>query len=148
MTQSTADTRSLIHRKGYRLTPQRQMILDAVRESKGHCTPDEVFARVQRKSSAVNRATVYRTLDFLLRIGLVTTAHIQNNQVIYEMAGQSPHHHLVCQQCHHVTEISHDLVQPMFDQISREYGFEVHTDHFMIFGLCAECRQHPDLSHQ
>jgi len=139
----TTEPRALIRRKGYRLTPQRQMILDAVREAQGHCTPDEVFARVQRKSSAVNRATVYRTLDFLLRIGLVTTAHVQNNQVIYEMAGQSPHHHLVCQHCQKVTQISHELVQPLFDRIEQEQGFEVHTDHFMIFGLCAHCRQLP-----
>lgn len=135
-----AESRALIRRKGYRLTPQRQMILDAVRESQGHCTPDEVFARVQRKNSAVNRATVYRTLDFLLRLGLVTTAHIQNNQVIYELAGHTPHHHLVCQHCNHVIQIDHDLIQPMLDKLEKLYGFEVRTDHFMIFGLCAACR--------
>ena len=56
-----------------------------VRELGGHCTPDEVYARVQRKSTAVNRATVYRTLDFLLKLGLVTTAHMRDNQVIYEL---------------------------------------------------------------
>ncbi|NJM41750.1 MAG: transcriptional repressor [Anaerolineae bacterium] len=139
--QTSPDPRALIRKQGFRLTPQRQMIFDAVRELSGHCTPDEVYARVQRKSAAVNRATVYRTLDFLLKLGLVTTAHIRDNQVIYELAGQAPHHHLVCQHCDKVAVMDHALVQPLFNRIEREYGFEVKTDHFMIFGLCKECRE-------
>jgi Fur family ferric uptake transcriptional regulator len=117
------------------------MVFDAVRELGSHCTPDEVYARVQRKSSAVNRATVYRTLDFLLKLGLVTTAHIRDNQVIYELAGHAPHHHLVCQQCDGVEMIDHALLQPLFNRIEREFGFEVKTDHFMIFGVCKACQK-------
>jgi Fur family ferric uptake transcriptional regulator len=117
------------------------MVFDAVRELGSHCTPDEVYARVQRKSSAVNRATVYRTLDFLLKLGLVTTAHVRDNQVIYELAEHAPHHHLVCQQCDKVEMIDHALLQPLFNRIEREFGFEVKTDHFMIFGVCNACQE-------
>ena len=66
----SSDPRIQIHKHGFRLTPQRQMVFDAVRELGSHCTQDEVYARVQRKSTAVNRATIYRTLDFLLKLGL------------------------------------------------------------------------------
>ena len=52
----------VIKERGFRLTPQRQMILDVLREAGGHCTPEEVYRLVQTKSSAVNRTTVYRTL--------------------------------------------------------------------------------------
>jgi Fur family transcriptional regulator, ferric uptake regulator len=138
---NTLEPRALIRKQGFRLTPQRQMIFDVVRELGRHCTPDEVYARVQRKSTAVNRATVYRTLDFLLKLGFVTTAHLRDNQVIYELAGQAPHHHLVCQKCDHIEVIDHDLVLPLFNRIEREFGFEVKTDHVMIFGLCKVCKE-------
>jgi Fur family transcriptional regulator, ferric uptake regulator len=135
----SSDPRTLIHKHGFRLTPQRQMVFDAMRDLSSHCTPDEVYARVQRKSTAVNRATVYRTLDFLLKLGLVTTAHGRDNQVIYELAGQAPHHHLVCQKCDKVEVIDHAILQPMFNRIEREFEFEVKTDHLMIFGVCKDC---------
>ena len=142
MTQTLSlEPRALIRKQGFRLTPQRQMIFDAVRELGRHCTPDEVYARVQRKSMAVNRATVYRTLDFLLKLGLVTTAHLRDNQVIYELVGQAPHHHLVCQKCDKIEVVDHALVQPLFNRIEREFEFEVKTDHFMLFGVCKECRE-------
>ncbi len=137
----SSDPRALIRRQGFRLTPQRQMIFDSVRELGGHCTPDEVYARVQRKSTAVNRATVYRTLDFLLKLGLVTTAHLRDNQVIYELVGQAPHHHLVCQKCDTIEVIDHAIVQPMLNRIEREFEFEVKTDHLMIFGVCKACKK-------
>src|SRR5690606_17666817 len=99
----------IIKQHGYRLTPQRQMILDVLQEAGGHCTPEDVYQRVQSKSSAINRTTVYRTLEFLVRLGLVSTAHVQGNQVIYELASEQPHHHLVCQACDKVEVIDHAM---------------------------------------
>jgi Fur family transcriptional regulator, ferric uptake regulator len=132
---------TVIRQQGYRLTPQRQLILAAVRELGGHCTPEEVYQRVQTKTTAINRATVYRTLEFFLELGLVTVAHAKENRVIYELAGQTPHHHLVCQRCDQVEPLPHALVQPFFDSLDTQFGFQVNTDHLMLFGLCAECRQ-------
>lgn len=141
MNNSQTEFRSLVHSKGFRLTPQRQMILDVVREAGGHCTPEQVYERVQTKSSAINRATVYRTLEFLLRLGLVTTAHLQENQVVYEIAGAHPHHHLICQNCRHVLEIDHNLVAPFFQQLAAQMAVTILTDHLVLFGLCPACRQ-------
>lgn len=141
MSAPQTELRSLIHSKGFRLTPQRQMILDAVREAGQHCTPEQIYERVQTKSSAINRATVYRTLEFLLRLGLVTTAHLQDNQVVYEIAGAHPHHHLICQNCHHVLELEHSLVAPFFQQLEAQKSVTILTDHLVLFGLCPACRQ-------
>lgn len=130
----------LIRQQGYRLTPQRQLILEAVRELQGHCTPEEIYQQVQTRTSAINRATVYRTLDFFLGLGLVTVAHAKEGRVIYELAGQTPHHHLVCQRCETLLPVDHELVQPLFEAIRERFGFQVNTDHLMLFGLCAHCR--------
>ena len=133
-----------IKQQGYRLTPQRQMILGVLQEANGHCTPEEVYQRVQTKSSAINRTTVYRTLDFLVRLGLVSTAHLQGNQVIYELAGDHPHHHLVCQQCDQVEVIDHALVATMFAELEQKSGYQINTDHLVLFGLCPHCRITPE----
>jgi Fur family ferric uptake transcriptional regulator len=130
--------------RGFRVTPQRQLILDAIRASGGHTTPDEIYERVHAQVPAVNRATVYRTLDFLLELGLVTTAHVKENQVIYELARPTPHHHLICQRCDHIEQLNHDLIAPLFADIERAYHFTINTDHLVLFGLCDECRSRED----
>ncbi len=140
VTFSPDNLRAAAHKEGYRLTPQRQIVLDAVGECAGHCTPEQVYERVQQKAPAISRATVYRTLVFLLELGLVTVAQIQDNVTVYELAGAAPHHHLVCQKCNSVYEVRHDLVQPLFARIEREFGFSIRTDHLMLFGMCEECK--------
>ena len=133
----------LIRRQGYRLTPQRQLILAVVDELGGHCTPEAIYQHVQARTDTINRATVYRTLDFFLGLGLVTVAHCKEGRVIYELAGSIPHHHLVCQQCETILPVEHMLVQPLFEALGERFGFQVNTDHLMLFGLCAKCREQP-----
>lgn len=140
MKKTGLQLRDVVHTQGFRLTPQRQMILDAVRELGGHCTPDAVYAQVQRYSTAVNRATVYRNLEFLLQLGLVTTTHLRNNQTVYELVGSAPHHHLLCQACGHMLTLEHAPVQKLFAQIERGLGFKVTTNHLALFGLCKQCQ--------
>ncbi len=139
-TPSSPDSlRTAAHKEGYRLTPQRQIVLDALGECVRHCTPEQVYERVQQKAPAISRATVYRTLVFLLDLGLVTVAQIRDNVTVYELTGTTPHHHLVCQRCNSVYEVRHEVVQPLFARIEREFGFRIRTDHLMLFGLCESC---------
>jgi Fur family transcriptional regulator, ferric uptake regulator len=135
------DYASLMRQRGFRVTPQRQLILDAICEGGGHTTFEEVFARVQAKSNAVNRATVYRTLDFLCELRLVVAADIGGGHTVYEIAGETPHHHLVCLNCRQVQQISHDTVKELFAKLEREQHFRVETDHLALFGLCQACLQ-------
>ncbi len=134
-----SDLKSLIHKKGGRITPQRQMVLEAVRECGSHCTPEEIYDRVSARATAVNRTTVYRNLEFLVDIGLVTVAHVRGNRTVYEAAGPHPHHHLICQRCDAVMHMEHAPVAEFFARIAQEQRFEVKTDHLVLFGVCAEC---------
>jgi Fur family ferric uptake transcriptional regulator len=134
------DSFRLIKERGYRLTPQRQIIIDVLHESGGHCTPEEVYQQVQTKNSAINRATVYRTLEFLVTLGLVSTAHVQGNQVIYELATDHPHHHLVCQRCNAVEVVDHEMIASMFSGLEEASGYKISTDHLVLFGICPHCR--------
>jgi Fur family ferric uptake transcriptional regulator len=140
MSDQGSDYAALMHERGFRITLQRQFILEALRESKGHTTAEAVVERVQAKAAAVNRATVYRTLDFLCEQRLVVAANI-GGQTVYELAGDEPHHHLVCLNCGRQEPLDHATVEPLFAQIERENGFEVHTNHLALFGMCRQCRE-------
>ena len=131
---------ALMHERGFRNTLQRQFILEALRESKGHTTAEEVVERVQAKAAPVNRATVYRTLDFLCEQRLVVAANI-GGQTVYELAGEEPHHHLVCLSCGSQEPLNHSVVEPLFTQIERDNGFAVQTNHLALFGICRTCRE-------
>ena len=139
MSHHSKDYAALMHERGFRVTPQRQLILDAICEGSGHTTFEEIFARVQQKSSAVNRATVYRTLDFLTELRLVVAADTGSGRQVYEIAGDTPHHHLICLNCHAEQPLSHAVVATLFAQIERDEKFHVETNHLALFGYCATC---------
>ena len=84
---------------GHRPTPQRLMILSAVRHSAGHATASEILEQVKESYSYIDLSTVYRTLDMLKEMRLVSETHMGGDQHSYEWIEQVRHHHLVCQLC-------------------------------------------------
>ena len=129
-----------LRKRGHRLTPQREMIVEAIAHAGHHVTAEEVFERVQARTSAVNVATVYRTLDLLVDLGLVSRADLGGEKVCYASVNHGPHCHLVCKQCGCIIEADHDLIAPLERQLSEEYGFSADLHHLAISGLCAGCR--------
>ena len=139
MSHNRWDYAKLMHERGFRVTPQRQLILDAICAAGGHTTFDEIFARVQDKASAVNRATVYRALGFLCELRLVVAADMGGGHLVYEIAGDTPHHHLVCRACGDEQEVSHKTIKGLFARFEREHAFHVDLDHVALPGLCQAC---------
>src|SRR5258707_15719401 len=133
------DYGALLRRRGFRMTPQREVILEAISAGPGHTAFDEIFARVQARSPAMNRATLYRTLDFLRQQRLILSAEI-GGQTVYEIAQDGPHHHLVCVNCGATEALPHAEVKPFFEQLERDHQFTVLTNHLALFGLCQNCR--------
>ena len=126
--------------KGYRLTPQRQLVLEAV-VTLGHATPDEIAERVRRTASGVNISTVYRTLELLEELGLVTHTHLGHGAPTYHAADDADHLHLVCRECGGIEEVPTRILDDSVGRIATEHGFAVDASHFAIFGTCAECRR-------
>jgi Fur family ferric uptake transcriptional regulator len=125
---------------GYRMTPQREMILDAIHEE-GHITADEIYQRVCAKSSAINLATVYRTLEMLKQLGIVTAIDTGGGCVHYELAGEQPHHHLVCEACGETVELDCDVLLPLEQELCKRYRFQMNLNHLALFGLCPKCQK-------
>ena len=124
--------------RGYRLTPQRQLVLEAV-GAIGHATPEEIVTQVRLTASGVNISTVYRTLELLEELGLVRHTHLGHGAPTYSVAGQDDHVHLVCRDCDAVEEASVELVAAVVDRLSQEMGFVVDVGHFALFGRCRLC---------
>ncbi|CAI9410579.1 Fur family transcriptional regulator [Nocardioides sp. T2.26MG-1] len=130
-----------LREQGYRLTPQRQLVLRAV-EKLGHATPDEVLAEVHAQSSAVNVSTIYRTLEVLEELGLVRHAHLSDRAPTYHSVTDHEHFHLVCRNCHKVVSVDPEVVAPLADRLMREQRFVIDVGHLAVFGRCTDCDEH------
>jgi Fur family ferric uptake transcriptional regulator len=135
---TTETWQSTLRAKGYRLTPQRELVLRAV-ERLDHATPDEVLAAVREESESVNVSTVYRTLELLEELGLVRHAHLSDRAPTYHSTATPAHVHLVCRHCHHLVEVAPDVIRPLTDNLQQRYGFTTDVGHLTIFGLCTDC---------
>lgn len=133
----TTDWRATLREKGYRLTPQRELILNAV-DTLGHATPDEVLAEVRKHSDAVNVSTVYRTLEVLEELGLVRHAHLSDRAPTYHSVTDHEHFHLVCRECHRVISVDPDVLQPLLQRLNADHGFTVDVGHLTVFGSCGD----------
>ncbi len=132
------DWQARLRARGYRLTPQRQLVLEAV-GSLGHGTPEEIVTAVRRTASGVNISTVYRTLELLEELGLVRHTHLGHGAPTYSIATDDDHVHLVCRDCGSVDEAPVELVQAAVDRLSSDKGFLVDVGHFPVFGRCRAC---------
>jgi Fur family ferric uptake transcriptional regulator len=130
---------STLRERGYRLTPARQLVLEAVTALR-HGTPDDILAKVRRTASGVNISTVYRTLELLEGLGLVTHAHLGHGAPTYHAATDEEHLHLVCRDCGTVTETEVAIAEGLVRRLADEHGFDTDVQHFAIYGRCQECR--------
>lgn len=126
--------------KGYRLTHQRQCILEAVTEL-GHATPEEILTRVRSDGTSINISTVYRTLDVLEELGLVSHCHLGHGAPAYQAAIEHGHLHLVCGTCGSVDEAEPSVAADLVAQLAAAHGFAVDMSHFVIAGTCARCQK-------
>ena len=127
--------------KGYRLTPQRLMILSAIESSSDHVSAEEIYAQVAAKYPHVNISTVYRTLELLKRLGMVYEIDLGEGRIRYHAEGRGHHHHLVCQDCGAVIDIDEAALSALRDTLLRDYNFRAELRHVAIFGLCGDCRK-------
>jgi Fur family ferric uptake transcriptional regulator len=120
------------------MTPQRQLVLDAVRELK-QATAEKICSHVQRTAPAVNITTVYRTLELLEELGLVSHAHLGHGAPTYHLADRHHHLHLVCRDCQNVIEADVAVAAEFTAKLRETFGFDTDMKHFAIFGRCQDC---------
>lgn len=134
------DTADLLRRAGHKMTPQRLMILRALRHAEGHINAAQIAEQVRDDYPFVDVSTVYRTLDVLKRMRLATSTDMGGGDVVFEWAPEEPHHHLICSACGHVEEIGHHYLETLEAGVRDDFGFSPDMHHFAIFGLCRDCQ--------
>lgn len=130
----------MLRDQGHRLTPQREMVILALHEANGHLSAEEIHACVQKQNPCVDLSTIYRTLELLREMGIVSQFQAENHLALYELSARAPHHHLTCKQCKAVIDIGVEDLQSFQRFLLDRYGFRANLDHCVIEGLCARCR--------
>ena len=115
----------LLHARGSRVTPQRQLVIEQVLATRGHIVPEAIYLEVSRRFPSINRSTVYRTLQLLEQMGLISHAHVEEGSTRYHRAEEPAHMHLVCHRCGVIQEIEDLSVgEPLRQTLHDRYGFQ------------------------
>ena len=125
---------------GYRLTPQRVMILNVIAQGQGHISAEEILAQVRRQYPYIDMTTVYRTLHLLKQLHLLTEIELEGASR-YELAQPNKHHHMVCRSCGNAFDLSPSYLEEFRGALVREFGFQPDLEHFTVSGVCAECNR-------
>ena len=113
-------------RRGVRWTNQRQVILDTFINTNEHLTAEELHRRVKVIDRAVSAATVYRTINMLVDIGVANKSQFGGGSASFEMDVDKQHHdHLVCVKCGRVEEFVDEMIEKRQMQIAKKAGYEI-----------------------
>ena len=127
--------------QGYRLTPQRAMILSVIESSDHHISAEEIYSQIADKYPQVNISTVYRNLELLKRLGLVYEIDLGEGCDRYHAESKGHHHHLICENCGVVIDIDESTLARLQDVLFHRYSFRARLRHVAIFGICDTCSQ-------
>jgi len=126
--------------QGFRITPQREMIIETIAHQGNHINAEEVFAQIQKRTQSVNIATVYRTLELLVEQGLASRIDLGEGRVVYATHQHGQHIHLVCRQCGRIIDADQHMLSEVNQQFQSDYRFAADLDHIAVPGLCRECQ--------
>ena len=139
MTQCQTTLQSL-RQIGMRITPQREMILEALMHSDQHLTAEKIFDLVRTRTQVINIATVYRTLELLIQHGLAARIFLHDGQMVYTPLTHGPHILLVCRYCGGVADAEQELLHPLVRDLLSRHGFRADVQHISITGVCKQCQ--------
>lgn len=129
-----------LRRRGFRVTPQRGVILETIAHNQGHQSVQEVYDQASKSLPGLNIATVYRTLEMLHRAGMVDLLSTNADIVRFSLHDpQHPHYHLICRNCDQVLELAPDLIDELAAALKRDHGFSLDSSHLTLTGVCEAC---------
>ena len=135
------DVIALLRRSEIRVTPQRVMILQAIVDADRHLTAEEIHEVVKKTYPVIDLATIYRTLQLLKSLRLVTEIVPPDGSTEYEFAGDGRHHHMVCRECRGTFDLSVEYLESLRETLTGEFGFLPDLHSFTVTGTCAGCAQ-------
>jgi Fur family ferric uptake transcriptional regulator len=129
---------AVLRRSGERVTEPRRAVLWALARLPDHPTAEQVVAAVEATPSEVHRATVYRTLETLTGLGIVTHVHVGHGATAYHLNDRA-HLHAQCQGCGSVVDVPDDVLDEVSARLQEVAGFHLDPAHVALSGRCAQC---------
>jgi Fur family ferric uptake transcriptional regulator len=131
-----------LHQRGFRMTIQREIVLAALHQIGHPASAEELHELVAEKNTNIELSTVYRTLDLLNSMDLVTVIHTGNKTHLYELSGEHASHLcLVCHVCGKIIRVDIDRFQPFFNQLEDRSHFQIDLNNLSFQGICEGCRK-------
>ncbi len=130
-----------LRQHGYKLTPQRRVVIGAITASRGQLTPAELYRKVHQEHPNIGLTTIYRTLEILGSLELVCELHAGGSGRSYTIGTPEHHHHIICSGCGEVVDFSGYDISPLEERLTRETGFEIEGHLLEFTGRCQRCRQ-------
>ena len=130
-----------LHQHGYRITPQRYMVLNVIQEANGHINLEQIAERVQERNPHVSLSTIYRTLELLKELELILETHFPGEPPHYEILQSKTHHHLVCKNCRSVIHLDEALLGDLQERLQGQYHYHGLVLSLQASGYCNTCWQ-------
>ena len=134
------DVRNHLHDGGYRLTPQRQLVWDVLRDATSHLTAEQIHAAVSRTVPDFNVASVYRTLTLLAELGLAKELRLGDGKGHWEVAHPDDEFHLRCRLCGTVAHHGSAVVEELRAHLADKHNFAAEDVDLVVHGVCATCQ--------
>ncbi len=136
--------KEFLRTKGFKLTPQRELIFRAFFELGEHITVDELYEKVRARDRSIGYSTVWRNLKLICRVGLAEEVNIGDGVTRYDRVTKKPHGHMYCQDCKKFIEFDAEKVVGILAQMAHESGFKAEDFRLEIQGYCEDCRKRRD----
>jgi len=135
-----SSARQILDRSSQRVTSQRALLLELLRQSGGHLDADELYSQARKKNSRISLSTVYRNLQLFKRLGLIEEHHFDEEHYHYEVKSGAEHQHLLCINCGKVVEFACPVSRKFKKDIGKQYDFDITAVEVRMTGLCSRCR--------
>ena len=136
---NTDKLKQILHKKNLRYTQQRQEVWDEICSTNEHRDAEDIFNSLRKRQTNVSRATVYRTIDVLVKNNLVRRLNLGDGRSRFEnKIGIEHHDHIVCLDCRKIVEFMDETIEKMQIRIAKEQGFEIVRHVHQLFGRCLD----------
>ena len=134
-------SRTALKGTGMRVTNQRALVMEIIRQRKGHLDADEIYLEARKKEPRISLSTVYRALQMFKKLDLVEELHLDDTHHCYEVKPSTEHHHLVCLGCGRVIEFQYPLSRYIKRNVPESRDFDITETEVRMTGYCSKCRQ-------
>ena len=132
---------AILRQYGYKLTPQRRAVIQAIVSSQDCLTPTAIYKKVHQVHPNIGFATIYRNLDILAELKLICELHAGGSCRSYTISSPEYHHHLICSNCGTVVDFPGFELGEVEQNLSQETGFRIDGHLLEFIGLCQACQK-------